>query len=205
MAYLHWFLWWAVCSACLLSYLVLYAGFGYDPFYFHMFSLLLHIGCVCLVWKLISSLLRVHGGVSEKQILYVNFITTLLLQSIRLTWRLLPGSVRWKCCYMLFLSLGATLLFTLYTNIKDFLLCINDRVLSLFFWGKEQAVTFPLALLIVDWFTNRNMKNLEVWSEKMSFLIMAFFFGIITVLSQGKGLMKWFSHYISVYFLDVLP
>ena len=61
-----------------LSYLVLYAGFGYDPFYFHMFSLLLHIGCVCLVWKLISSLLRVHGGVSEKQILYVNFITTLL-------------------------------------------------------------------------------------------------------------------------------
>ena len=48
-----------------LSYLVLYAGFGYDPFYFHMFSLLLHIGCVCLVWKLISSLLRVHGGVSE--------------------------------------------------------------------------------------------------------------------------------------------
>lgn len=26
-----------------LSYLVLYAGFGYDPFYFHMFSLLLHI------------------------------------------------------------------------------------------------------------------------------------------------------------------
>ena len=31
-----------------LSYLVLYAGFGYDPFYFHMFSLLLHIGCVCL-------------------------------------------------------------------------------------------------------------------------------------------------------------
>ena len=56
-----------------LSYLALYTSFGYDPFYFHMFSLLLHIGCVCLVWKLISSLLRVHGGVSEKQILYVNY------------------------------------------------------------------------------------------------------------------------------------
>ena len=71
-----------------LSYLVLYAGFGYDPFYFHMFSLLLHIGCVCLVWKLISSLLRVHGGVSEKQILYViledfynHFISCLLYTS----------------------------------------------------------------------------------------------------------------------------
>lgn len=106
-----------------LSYLVLYAGFGYDPFYFHMFSLLLHIGCVCLVWKLISSLLRVHGGVSEKQILYVNFITTLLFAVLRLTWRLLPGSVRWKCCYMLFsISWGYFVIYVIYEHQRFFIM-----------------------------------------------------------------------------------
>ena len=131
-----------------LSYLVLYAGFGYDPFYFHMFSLLLHIGCVCLVWKLISSLLRVHGGVSEKQILYVNFITTLLFAVHPIN----VEAVAWisalkvvVICF--FLSLGATLLFTLYTNIKDFLLCINDRVLSLFFLGKGTGCYFSTGIV----------------------------------------------------------
>lgn len=131
-----------------LSYLVLYAGFGYDPFYFHMFSLLLHIGCVCLVWKLISSLLRVHGGVSEKQILYVNFITTLLFAVHPIN----VEAVAWISAlkvllYAFFLSLGATLLFTLYTNIKDFLLCINDRVLSLFFLGKGTGCYFSTGIV----------------------------------------------------------
>ena len=130
-----------------LSYLVLYAGFGYDPFYFHMFSLLLHIGCVCLVWKLISSLLRVHGGVSEKQILYVTLLQRFFLQSIRLTWRLLLDQCVEVLLYAFFYSLGATLLFTLYTNIKDFLLCINDRVLSLFFLGKGTGCYFSTGIV----------------------------------------------------------
>ena len=58
------------------------------------------------------------------------------------------------------------------------------------FWGKEQAVTFPLALLVVDWFTNRNLKSSVVWSEKMSFFILAFLFGAITILSQGKSIYE---------------
>ena len=171
-----------------LSYLVLYAGFGYDPFYFHMFSLLLHIGCVCLVWKLISSLLRVHGGVSEKQILYVNFITTLLFAVHPIN----VEAVAWISAlkvllYAFFYLLGLLCYLRYIRTSKIFYYVLTIGCFLCSFWGKEQAVTFPLALLIVDWFTNRNMKNLEVWSEKMSFLIMAFFFGIITVLSQGKG------------------
>ena len=171
-----------------LSYLVLYAGFGYDPFYFHMFSLLLHIGCVCLVWKLISSLLRVHGGVSEKQILYVNFITTLLFAVHPIN----VEAVAWISAlkvllYAFFYLLGLLCYLRYIRTSKIFYYVLTIGCFLCSFWGKEQAVTFPLALLIVDWFTNRNMKNLEVWSEKMSFLIMAFFFGIITVFSQGKG------------------
>lgn len=34
-----------------LNYLIIYAFFGYDPFYFHLASLLWHIGCVCPVYR----------------------------------------------------------------------------------------------------------------------------------------------------------
>lgn len=131
-----------------LSYLVLYAGFGYDPFYFHMFSLLLHIGCVCLVWKLISSLLRVHGGVSEKQILYVNFITTLLFAVHPIN----VEAVAWISAlkvllYAFFYLLGLLCYLRYIRTSKIFLLCINDRVLSLFFLGKGTGCYFSTGIV----------------------------------------------------------
>lgn len=130
-----------------LSYLVLYAGFGYDPFYFHMFSLLLHIGCVCLVWKLISSLLRVHGGVSEKQILYVNFITTLLFAVHPIN----VEAVAWISAlkvllYAFSISWGYFVIYVIYEH-QRFLLCINDRVLSLFFLGKGTGCYFSTGIV----------------------------------------------------------
>ena len=171
---------------------MLYAGFGYDPFYFHMFSLLLHIGCVCLVWKLISSLLRVHGGVSEKQILYVNFITTLLFAVHPIN----VEAVAWISAlkvllYAFFYLLGLLCYLRYIRTSKYFLLCINDRV-SFFvcFLGKGTGCYFSLALLIVDWFTNRNMKNLEVWSEKMSFSHYGILLELLLFFLKGKGLMK---------------
>ena len=60
------------------GYMALHSLFGYDPFYFHLYSVLLHIGCVCLVWRFIQTILRMHGGMAKNDILFVAFVTTIL-------------------------------------------------------------------------------------------------------------------------------
>lgn len=187
MAYLHWFYGGQYAPLAFLSYLVLYAGFGYDPFYFHMFSLLLHIGCVCLVWKLISSLLRVHGGVSEKQILYVNFITTLLFAVHPIN----VEAVAWISAlkvllYAFSISWGYFVIYVIYEH-QRFLLCINDRVLSLFFLGKGTGCYFSTG--IVDRRLVYEPEYEKSWGLEWENVVSHYgiLFGIITVLSQGKG------------------
>lgn len=171
-----------------ISYLFLYSLFGYEPLYFHAYSLLWHIGCVCLTWKFISTLLRMQGGMERQHVLSVSLTTTLLFAIHPMN----VESIAWISAlkiplYAFFYLLG--LICYLYYIEKG---KIGYYVWTLIcficsFWGKEQAVTFPLALLIVDWFTNRDMKSRFVWSEKMVFLFMAVFFGLVTIFSQGNG------------------
>jgi hypothetical protein len=174
-----------------LSYLFLNTLFGYAPFYFHIYSLLWHIGCVCLVWKLISSILRMHGGMEDEYILFITSITTILFAVHPIN----VEAVAWISAlkillYAFFYLLGLLcyLHFVRSQKITYYLLTMLCFLCS--FLGKEQAVTFPLALLIIDWFTNRNLKSSVIWSEKMSFFIVAFLFGVITILSQGKGIYE---------------
>ena len=57
------------------------------------------------------------------------------------------------------------------------------------FFGKEQAVTLPLAMLAIDYFLNRKFTK-SVLLEKLPFIIMSLFFGYITLDSQaviGQG------------------
>lgn len=169
-----------------LNYLIIYTFFGYDPFYFHLASLLWHIGCVCFVWKLLVSLLRIHGGMNEKSIYLISFITTLLFAIHPMNVEPVAWISAVKIPIYAFFYLLGLLCYVHYVSSHKFryyLFTIVCFVCS--FLGKEQAVTFPLALLIVDWFSNRKMKSSEVWSEKIVFFIMALFFGLITIFSQG--------------------
>ena len=171
-----------------LSYLALYTVFGYDPLYFHLFSLLLHIGCVCLVWKFITTLLCMHDTKKKNQASVIAWLTALLFAIHPINVEAVAWISALKVLLYAFFYLWGLLCYMHYIQtqkISYYVLAIVCFLCS--FWGKEQAVTFPLVLLVIDWFANRNMKNSEVWSEKMSFLIMAFFFGIITILSQGKS------------------
>lgn len=53
------------------------------------------------------------------------------------------------------------------------------------FFGKEQAVSLPLALVLLDGLWNRNLRDKDVWLEKIPFLILSVLFGLITIESQG--------------------
>ena len=138
------------------------------------------------MWKLLVSLLRIHGGMNEKSIYLISFITTLLFAIHPMNVEPVAWISAVKIPIYAFFYLLGLLCYVHYVSSHKFryyLFTIVCFVCS--FLGKEQAVTFPLALLIVDWFSNRKMKSSEVWSEKIVFFIMAFSFGIITILSQG--------------------
>ena len=172
-----------------LSFLALYTFFGYDAFFFHLASLLWHIGCVCLVWKLTVSLLHLRGGMAGSQVRTIGFVTALLLAIHPVN----VESVAWisaaKVLIYSFFYLLGLLCYVSYLKSRRF--CFYLLALVCFvssFFGKEQAVTFPLVLLLIDWFLNRNMRSGEVWSEKIIFLVMSLFFGLVTIFSQGISL-----------------
>ncbi|MCC8427313.1 hypothetical protein LJ658_20285 [Mucilaginibacter sp. UR6-11] len=58
------------------------------------------------------------------------------------------------------------------------------------FGAKEQAVTLPLCLLLLDFFYARTLKDKLVWLEKLPFFIASLLFGYISIQSQGKELFE---------------
>jgi len=55
------------------------------------------------------------------------------------------------------------------------------------FLGKEQAVGFPLWMLLICWLTGYGFKNKKLWFAVAPFLLLSAAFGIITILSQTGG------------------
>ncbi len=171
-----------------LSYLALYTGFGYDSFYYHLFSLLLHIGCVCLVWRFVVTLLCMHDKMGKKKALMIASFTAFLFAIHPVN----VESVAWmgavKILLYSFFYLSGALFYLRYIQTlrkTSYLMTLFCFLFS--FWGKEQAITFPLFLLMIDWFLDRDLKSGLLWVEKMPFFIMALFGGFITILSQGYG------------------
>ena len=169
-----------------LTYITLYALVGYDPFWFHLTSLVIHIINVGLVYFFIKRLLRLAGGFSLSARQRIAFITALLLAVHPFT----VESVAWisaskTIIYVLF-YLVALLFYLKYTQGKKimfYLLTILFFIIS--FGGKEQAVVLPLCLLLVDNALKRDLRSYKIWLEKIPFFLLALFFGIVTLLSHG--------------------
>lgn len=61
------------------------------------------------------------------------------------------------------------------------------------FGAKEQAVTLPVCLILLDFILNRNRKDWWLWLEKLPFIFFSLLFGVITMLSQaatGDGVLS---------------
>lgn len=168
-----------------LNYLTVYTIFKYNAFGYHLASLLWHTGCVCLVYKFIFRLLQIHGKTSEKESNSIALLTALLFGLHPVNVEAVAWISAVKILIYSFFYLAALLFYLRYIQTNkssDFLVVIILFICSC--CGKEQAVTFPLCLILLDWFTNRNLKSKSLWIEKLTFLCIAFFFGMVTVTAQ---------------------
>ena len=95
--------------------------------------------------------------------------------------------------YALFYLL-ATYTFLLYLERKKKRFYVYTVVLFIFsFLGKEQAVVFPLCMILIYWLLNYKLSDKKVWLKVLPFFLLSIIFGIITIYSQyadGGGFLS---------------
>ena len=172
-----------------LNYILVHALFGYFPMAFHVASILWHVSNTVLLFLFLNRLLKmIPGNPLAEQSQNIAWVCTLL-------WAVHPVNVEpvaWisasKILVYASYYLAALLLYLYYIARPGLGKYIG--LLALFvasFFGKEQAVVLPLAFLLVDYVTRREGKIGYLLLEKAPFLILALFFGIVTIISQGAG------------------
>jgi protein O-mannosyl-transferase len=142
-----------------------------SPFPLHLVNLAFHLVNVILVFIFFNDLLK-----NPRVALLVSFLFALHPMNVEaVTWISARSSAMYACFYLL-----AVIFYLRYSKgslkIHFFLLSLLFFLLSLF--SKVQAVTLPLLLLLLDYYTKR--RNLSVvLLEKLPFLILSLVFIII--------------------------
>lgn len=174
-------------------YLLLYSLFGYDPLAFHMASLILHATNVCMVYIVLSKMLKDSRRLEGQSAQKVSFITALIFAIHPFN----VEAVAWMSAskvlvYALFYLL-ATYTYLEYLKKGRSRYYVYTLLLFVFsFLGKEQAVMFPVWMLLINWLYRENFKTTKIWRETAPFFLLSLFFGVVTILSQsatGQGLL----------------
>jgi hypothetical protein len=170
-----------------LHYTLIYALAGYDPFWFHAVGLALHIVNIIVVYFFVARLLTRATGFTAESVVRISLLTALLLA----VHPFLVETVAWIAAakfpiYSLFFFLGlhAYLSFLSHRTVVNYLLCVLCFVLS--FGGKEQAVTFPVCALLLDYALNRKFTDKHVWLEKIPFFVLAVFMGLAAIQAEAE-------------------
>ena len=168
-------------------YLFLHEAFGYNAFYFHLASLLLHIANVLLVYLVFKKILALAVCKTESVNRYLPCMTAFvfLITTVNVE------SVAWmsasKILVYAFFYLLATLSLLRYIESggsKKRYLGWTYLFFVSSFLGKEQAVTFPVFALLLYWFLGYDLKSKKVWVTLIPFFLLSLCFGYITMLSQ---------------------
>ncbi len=167
-------------------YMAIFDIFGYNSAIFHGASLLAHIANVIMVYYLLLNLLRRQKNISNAGIYIMSFVAAFLFAIHPVN----VESIAWisasKVPFYAFFFLAGLISYLKFVDIgksRYYLIALLCFFPS--FGSKEQAVTYPLMIIAIDWFIGRNIRSKDLWIEKLPFLLLALFFGIVTLLSQS--------------------
>jgi len=179
-----------------LYYTILHSLAGYDPRAFHAASLLIHLLNSCLVYLLLTKLLPLifksdqHNDQTCKIALLSSIIFVIHpINAEAVAWVAASKILIYSFFYLLALNM--------YVNYLRQPRSINYVcILALFtlsFAGKEQAVTFPVCMLLISYFAGNKIFDKNFWLDKIPFFVLSLFFGWVTIESQaavGTGLLS---------------
>ncbi|MEA3450366.1 MAG: tetratricopeptide repeat protein [Bacteroidota bacterium] len=150
-----------------------------SPFGFQLVNILLHILNTLLVFLLFRKLLKNDNLAFLAALLFG--VHTLHVESV--SWIAERKDVLYT-----FFFLSSLYLYFLYAKSKKityFIFAFSLFVLSLL--SKGQATSLAVSIILVDYFYERKLLSLKVILEKIPFLIVALFFGLIAIEAQRQG------------------
>ena len=162
-----------------IVYMAIYKAFGYNPFIYHLYSLLLHIANCCLLF----TFLRILASKFQHSVpQLVAFAATLLFAVHPLQ----VESIAWisasKIPLYTFFSLLAFLAYLQFARTEKLWYYLAAFVLFVFAFGsKEQSIVLPATLLLLDWALGRCRTPENKWNwqqillEKLPFILLAVF------------------------------
>ncbi len=176
-----------------LLYILLFEIFGYNSVIFHFTSIIIHILNSILIYEVIKKILLLSDIVNPELPQQISFLTAVLF----IIHPLNVESVAWmsasKVLVYAFFYLLSSLFFLEYIIRGSIIAYIISIILFIFsFLGKEQAVTFPIWLLLLYWLINNKKVNINIFFKICPFIFLSIIFGFVTMLSQsaaGQGVL----------------
>lgn len=166
-------------------YALVYKVAGMDPPSFHVVNLLLHLLNVALVFlfiyllsgkkPLVAAIVALFFGVHPMHVESVAWVAE--LKDVLYTGFFLAGLI----VYHKYITLSKTAADTPAGFPKLLLLAFAFFLLSVL--SKPAALTFPVVLLLLDFYTGRKFDK-SVWIEKLPFFVLSVIFGVIAIKAQ---------------------
>ena len=168
------------CPLTSLSYAIDYQLWGQDPLGYHLVNLLLHLANTLLVLILVRKILCDRYEHAT--------MTAILTAAIFGVHPLRVESVAWvterKDVLFAFFYFCALIMYWCWLGARkrrDYWACFGLFVASTL--SKSTAVTFPVVLLLIDYFVAKR----KAWEEKVPFFVVSLIIAAITFVSQASG------------------
>ncbi len=149
---------------------------GFNPFVFHLTNLLFHLINTLLVWRLVLLLFNRRLLAFAASALFG--IHTLNVEAV--VWISERKDVLYTLFYLL--SLISYVAYCRSKKIKHIWITALYFILSCL--SKEQGVTLTFSFFLIDYLEKRNLFNRQVIIEKIPFVLLSVFFGVLGILTQ---------------------
>lgn len=166
-------------------YTFLYSIFKFNAGYYHLASVLLHCINSVIVFFLVKNITQETTGFKGEKGVGVGFFTALMFAIMPVNLEPVAWVAASKVLlYALFylLAMRSYRLYILSGNEKFFYHTLIFFIVS--FGAKEQAVTFPITMLLLDYIYGRKFLYASVLLEKIPIFLLSFIFGLVTIDSQ---------------------
>lgn len=166
-------------------YTIVYFFFKYDPGYYHLLNIGIHLANTMLVYKLAGKFASNLMKNNSIDISLLSFLTALLFAILPINlepvaWVAASKVLIYSFFYLL--AIDSYFNYLKSTKSKYYYLTILFFILS--FGAKEQAVTLPFCLLLIDYVHGRKFDMITFY-EKLPFLLLSILFGLATIQSQS--------------------